>query len=887
MNWRCSMIREHWGSVKEKLQAALDLEPEKRRAYLDQAAGSDPELRRELESLLVAHEKAGTDFLNSPTAPVTAIAASTERSEIFIGRRIGPFQIINQIGAGGMGEVYRAFRVDEYEKEVAIKVVRAGQESGFSLSRFKNERQILARLDHPNIARLLDGGTTDDGLPYFVMDFIEGRPIDEYCVSHKLPTEDRLRLFSQVCSAVQYAHQRLIIHRDIKPGNILVTSDGTPKLLDFGIAKILDAEAPAGQYEPTLTIFRALTPGYASPEQVKGETITTATDVYSLGVVLYELLTGRHPYRKPNSTAQEMSRAVCEVEPEKPSTAVKRRNPDEIAEPRSLALSDGRDNSTEKLSKRLRGDIDNIVLMALRKEPQRRYASVEQFSEDIRRHLENLPVLARKDTVSYRTSKFINRHKAGVVTAILLALTLLGALAITLWEARVARQQAAVARAQESRAERRFNDVRKLANSLIFEVHDSIRNLPGATQARKLVVGRALEYLDSLSREASGDPSLQSELATAYDSVGDVLGSTDNPNLGDFKSAAASYAKALTIWEALAAANPRDVNVQLGLGSEYFRITQVLENIGDFAKARSTMQRAQPLVQRMMAEQNDPRLQFQLAGLYYYTAGALEKTGDFSGALQNYRQAAAVLEPIAAQPGSNLFVRAYLPVNYDGMARMLAETGQADEAVTTASNALHMLKTLSEANPTNATFREYVADAYGTSGDILRKKGDYQAALAMYRRDEQTCKQLKSADANNQQSIINLGFSEANIGETLLRQGKVSEGLRSIHEAIAVFQTAPGSKNLWIDSGLSQSYADVGAGYAALADRAVSRLKKLQYWREARSWYQKGMDVWANNPKSGGLDAFGHNQAAKISQQIAECDLRLGALTDARALPTE
>ena len=881
------MIREHWGSVKEKLQAALDLEPEKRRAYLDQAAGSDPELRRELESLLVAHEKAGTDFLNSPTAPVTAIAASTERSEIFIGRRIGPFQIINQIGAGGMGEVYRAFRVDEYEKEVAIKVVRAGQESGFSLSRFKNERQILARLDHPNIARLLDGGTTDDGLPYFVMDFIEGRPIDEYCVSHGLPTEDRLRLFSQVCSAVQYAHQRLIIHRDIKPGNILVTSDGTPKLLDFGIAKILDAEAPAGQYEPTLTIFRALTPGYASPEQVKGETITTATDVYSLGVVLYELLTGRHPYRKPNSTAQEMSRAVCEVEPEKPSTAVKRRNPDEISEPRSLALSDGRDSSTERLSKRLRGDIDNIVLMALRKEPQRRYASVEQFSEDIRRHLENLPVLARKDTVSYRTSKFINRHKAGVVTAILLALTLLGALAITLWEARVARQQAAVARAQESRAERRFNDVRKLANSLIFEVHDSIRNLPGATQARKLVVSRALEYLDSLSREASGDPSLQSELATAYDSVGDVLGSTDNPNLGDFEGAAASYAKALTIWEALAAANPRDVNVQLGLGSEYFRITQVLENIGDFAKARSTMQRAQPLVQRMMAEQNDPRLQFQLAGLYYYTAGALEKTGDFSGALQNYRQAAAVLEPIAAQPGSNLFVRAYLPVNYDGMARMLAETGQADEAVTTASNALHMLKTLSEANPTNATFREYVADAYGTSGDILRKKGDYQAALAMYRRDEQTCKQLKSADANNQQSIINLGFSEANIGETLLRQGKVSEGLRSVHEAIAVFQTAPGSKNLWIDSGLSQSYADVGAGYAALAERAVSRLKKLQYWREARSWYQKGMDVWANNPKSGGLDAFGHNQAAKISQQIAECDLRLGALTDARALPTE
>jgi serine/threonine protein kinase len=330
--------------------------------------------------------------------------------------------------------------------------------------------------------------------------YLQGERPNHTLRSTELVHEAYLRLVDQkpVCSAVQYAHQRLIIHRDIKPSNILVTSAGTPKLLDFGIAKILDTEA-VGQLDPTLTIFRALTPGYASPEQVKGEPITTASDLYSLGVVLYELLTGCHPYRRPNSTAQDISRAVCEVEPEKPSTAVKKRNVDESAGECHSYAADSQDNSARKLSKRLRGDIDNIVLMALRKEPQRRYTSVEQFAEDIRRHLENLPVLARKDTVGYRTSKFINRHKAGVVAAILLTLILLGALAITLWEARVAREQAAVARSQEARAERRFNDVRKLANSLIFEVHDSIRNLPGATQARKLVVSRALEYLDSLS----------------------------------------------------------------------------------------------------------------------------------------------------------------------------------------------------------------------------------------------------------------------------------------------------------------------------------------------------------------------------------------------------
>jgi eukaryotic-like serine/threonine-protein kinase len=876
------MIQEYWLTLKEKLQAALDLAPEKRRAFLDEAAGSNPELRRELESLLVAHENAGTDFLNSPSAPTLATAESLGRSELFIGRCIGPYQIVNQIGAGGMGEVYRAFRINEYEKEVAIKVVRAGQESGFSLSRFKNERQILARLDHPNIAHLLDGGTTDDGLPYFVMEFIEGKPIDEYCDSHKLPTEERLRLFLQVCSAVQYAHQRLIIHRDIKPSNILVTSAGTPKLLDFGIAKILDTEATAGQFEPTLTIFRAFTPEYASPEQVKGDPITTASDVYSLGVVLYELLAGRHPYRKPNSRPQEIFNAVCEIEPEKPSTAVKKRNVDASAGELHPYSAASHDSSALRLSKRLRGDIDNIALMALRKEPQRRYASVEQFAEDIRRHLENLPVLARKDTVGYRTSKFINRHKAGVVAAILLTMILLAALAITLWEARVAREQAAVARSQEARAERRFNDVRKLANSLIFEVHDSIRNLPGATQARKLVVSRAVEYLDSLSREASGDPSLQRELATAYDTIGDVLGYTGTANLGDFQGAAASYGKALAIWEALAAANPTDVNVQLGLGSEYFRITQVLENIGDFSAARATMERAQPLVQRMMTEQNNPKLQTQLAGLYYYTAGALEKTGDFSGALQNYRQAAAILEPIAADPSTNVYVRAYLPANYEGVARMLAETGQIDEGIAMATNALRNVRTLSAANPTNATLSGDVADGYGTLGDIQRKKGHFEAALSSYRSEQSILHRLSSADANNQQAVLNLGFMAANTGEIFMQQGKVSKGLHSVQEAISIFRAAPGSKNLWVATGLSECYADLGAGYAAVAARAISSREKLKYWREARSWYEKGMDVWKDNPKSGGRDAFGHNQTEQFSQGIATCDVHLTAMASAK-----
>src|ERR1700674_2717873 len=307
------MLPERWNEVKDKLHEALQLEPTPRSAYLAELGAVDPDLQRELESLIAFHERTGTDFLNAPLGQVPSALASQVAPDALLGRRVGSYQIMGQIGVGGMGEVYRAFRADdEYKKQVAIKLVRAGQNSDFVVNRFKNERQILASLDHPNIARLLDGGTTEEGVPYFVMELIEGHPIDEYCDAHKLPTTDRLKLFLQVCSAVQFAHQHLFIHRDIKPSNVLVTSDGVPKLLDFGIAKILEGSAVAAPFEPTLTVLRVLTPGYASPEQIKGEPITTASDVYSLGVVMYELLSGHSPYRVASRTPHELSRAVCE-----------------------------------------------------------------------------------------------------------------------------------------------------------------------------------------------------------------------------------------------------------------------------------------------------------------------------------------------------------------------------------------------------------------------------------------------------------------------------------------------------------------------------------------------------------------------------------------------
>ncbi len=361
---------ERWHQIKGVLSVALEADPAERSSYLDRVCATDPFLRLEIENLLALEGQALTALLH-PIA--TEFSDTNDSGNARIGRRIGPYQLVEEIAAGGMGEVYRAFRADDqYKKEVAIKLVRAGLDSSFVVARFRDERQVLASLEHPNIARLIDGGTTENGIPYFVMELIEGLPLTQFCDERMLSSTDRLKLFLEVCSAVQYAHQRLIIHRDLKPGNILVTADGSPKLLDFGIAKILDPAGAAEMADATMSMFRLLTPAYASPEQIRGEAITTASDVYSLGVLLYECLTGHRPYGANSSAPHEISRAVCEVEPEKPSTAVRRTA----------------QRPTAPLVKRLRGDLDNIVLMALRKEPQRRYASVDQFATDIRRHLQ-------------------------------------------------------------------------------------------------------------------------------------------------------------------------------------------------------------------------------------------------------------------------------------------------------------------------------------------------------------------------------------------------------------------------------------------------------------------------------------------------------------------
>ena len=475
-------------TVEEIFHAAVEYDPDQLSEFLDERCAGDNALRGQVEELLDAHRRA-EEFIEIPLASFTgANGCHDDHRDLLIGQTVGHYKILKQIGGGGMGAVYLASRADQqYEKHVAIKLIKRGMDTDSVLRHFRNERQILANFDHPNIARLLDGGATNDGLPYFVMEYVEGLPIDQYCQRHGLSIAERLKLFCGVSAAISYAHRRAVIHRDIKPSNILVTTDGTPKLLDFGIAKILQP-GNAVDALATVTGLRLMTPEYASPEQVRGQPVTTATDVYSLGVVLYHLLTGQKPYRLKTRTPEEISRAILEQEPTRPSMAIaaavsagqspRAGGTPATAEPAATAEPP---KSLIPNPKLLRGDLDNAVLMALRKEPDRRYQSVEQFSEDIRRYLEDRPLLARKDTLLYRVQKFARRNKIAVAATAVVFISLIGGLITTGWEAR----RATIERA---RAERRFNDVRRLAHSVLFDYHDAIKDLPGATHARERLV---------------------------------------------------------------------------------------------------------------------------------------------------------------------------------------------------------------------------------------------------------------------------------------------------------------------------------------------------------------------------------------------------------------
>jgi non-specific serine/threonine protein kinase/serine/threonine-protein kinase len=783
-----------WQRVKDVFQAALDRPAAERPAFLAETCGDDHEVRREVESLLAARRDAG-GFLSAPAVPETV-------DPDVDGRRIGPYRLLGRIGRGGMGVVYRAVRDDDvFHKTVALKVV-PGEATADHLRRFTRERQILARLQHPNIATVFDGGTTDTGQPYLVMEHVQGDPIDVWCHGRRLSVPARLEMFRAVCGAVHYAHQNLVVHRDLKPENILVTADGQPKLLDFGIAKLLaaglDPEGP-----PTATLMPLMTPEYASPEQVRGEPVTTASDVYSLGVVLYELLTGSRPYDVRADSLEGIVRVVCETEPRPPSVT-------------------GVATASE-----LRGDLDTIVLKALRKDPLRRYLSAHELSEDLRRHLAGLPVLARADSLGYRATKFVARHRASAAATVLAAGGLVAGTVVAV-------DQARVARSERARAEQRFAEVRQLANAFLFEVHDAIRDLPGSTAVRQLVVARAAEHLDRLRQDARGDVGLQRELAAAFQRLGDAQGGAGEANLGDTRAAFASYEKALALRSALVH-SPGDAADVEAMAFLEMKLGRVFAAAGDLPRAveisRSAASRLEALAANARAD-----FRAQLSSVYHTLGVAQARLGDEPGSLGSLRKAVALGEAdVAARAGDAGALSRLSRIQGDLIER-LQRRGDVGEAATVARSAIGALEELAAGAPTNARYRRDLIYALNVGSEAIEAAGDAAAATAARRRSLELSEALLAAEPGNQGDRIALTYTLQYLGAGLVRSGDTGEGLERLRQAHRAAETvvAADPHNAWAQGRLAEIHAELAFALAKLRVRRSEMCSSLR--RSATVW---------------------------------------------------
>jgi len=680
---------ERWQRIKRIASDALDLDESARSAYVVTSCGGDAELADEVRSLL-ASAVAATPYFETPGGGASA-------SLFVAGTPIGPYRIVRELATGGMGSVYLAERDDgQFTQRVAIKIVRGGFAGAFLLERFREERRILATLDHPNIARLLDGGTTASGLPYVVMEFVEGEPIDVFCTRRALSLRDRLAVFRQVCSAVQHAHQHLVVHRDIKSANILVTDDGTPKLLDFGIAKLLDPQGglPFG----ARTTVRVMTPESASPEQVNGEAITVATDVYALGVLLYRLLTGKGPYREPLDTEAQLMQAVREQVPDPPGSV-----------PATVAG-------------RIPEDLDRIVLKALRKEPERRYGSAGQFADDVQRFLDGRPVAAAPDSLRYRAGKFLRRHAVGVAAAAAVLIAITGGVAATAWQARVAERE-------RQRALAQFNAVRGLAQSVLGELNDAVEKLPGSTAASEILLRRATEYLNALYGHAANDVALRRELATGYVRLATIQGRPGVPNLGDVASTRVNLNKAIAMLEPIAGDPRADVNDRLSLANALMRLA---DTESDTAQADVLTKRVRQIVEALTpAERSLPRARFLRQVLYTELGTALRSAGKIAESYELFKRAGQAAEEEYAALPNNLNASRNLSLAYKRNGAVLEDLKRVGEAIPLYEKALELDRRRVAAEPSHPLWQLDLSFAYGALGAAVTRT-DPPTALARY-----------------------------------------------------------------------------------------------------------------------------------------------------------
>ena len=745
------MKPEDWARIKDLFEEALQVPQAERSAFVAAKAGS-PEVLAEVQSLLSVYEES-PGFLEGAAPRLPASGEIARLASGWAGRRIGSWRLVREIGRGGMGVVWEAQRADEeYEQRVAVKLLPRGPLSAAEIARFREERQILARLNHPGIARLLDGGTTEDGAPYLVMEYIEGPRLDEWSSSRNLPVRERLKLFLSVCAAVEYAHRHLVIHRDLKPANILVTAEGAPKLLDFGIAKLLDPGA--AQPGSTRTEARLFTPEYASPEQIRGERASTASDVYSLGVVLYVLVTGRKPCAPDVQDPLEVMRAVSEEEPPAPSVA---------------AGASGRE---------LRGELDAIVLQALRKDPEQRYPSVRALADDLRAWLEGRSVSVCFQPWWRRAGKFIRRNKVQSAAAALALVSLAGGTAVSLWQAHAAHRE-------RGRAESRFAQVRRFSRSVLFELHEAIRNLPGATPARQLLLARATEFLDGLAKDSGSDAALKVELAEGYRRLGHVLGSTFSENLGQRDAAIESFRKAARLGQEALAASANSLDAEIVLLGAYDDLTNALLSKRDLQEAEAWFAKHRNLLTAIEREHpGDTQARDAVASSYSAIGFYRAQRNDLAGAKDCYRKAVGIYAALVRSGYDSKALHAQYPFALKRLGAILIMESSLEEAEACYRAALGIEDAALRAEPGNSRLR---LDRTFTLSDlalIVRKKKDFQHAAQIYEEVVRTRQGALQTDPGNVRFMTMAASAETNLAGVYSSQRRHAEAIQLAREAV-------------------------------------------------------------------------------------------------------
>jgi serine/threonine protein kinase len=698
-----------WQATEAIFHDALAVAEPQRTILLTTRCGGDSTLMEELRSLLAACEAEELHRLGVATESVTPGAA------------IGPYVIDGLIGRGGMGAVYLAHRADgQFQQNVAIKIIDVPLASNFLRERFRAERQMLAGLSHPYIARLLDGGVTGGDELYLVMEFIDGEAITLFCKNRSLSIRGRLSLFMKVCEAVQHAHQNLIVHRDLKPENILVAADGTPRLLDFGTAKMVQPISAEAADNATRSDLRTFTPRYASPEQVLEQPISIASDIYSLGVLLYVLLCGREPYELKNFSTEELVRVIGGVQPPRPST-------------------------TASPFGRLDADLDSIVLKALRKDPKDRYTTAENLAGDIQAYLDHRPVEARRGNVRYLAGKFVRRNKLAIAGAALLLVTMVAGTTGVLWQSHIANDE-------RRKADARAADLRELSNSLLSELDDALKEIPGSTGAQKLLVTRVLEHLDRMAKDLQGDRQTALDLIDAYTRLGNIQGNIYYQNVGDTEGAVSSFDKALAIAGPLEKALPQDKEVLRAEAAAFEAKGESLSLSGDPQGSAKALKTAVRLYDRLVELPGvTPPVIFE-AAIAHETLGNEE--GEDSGladpvaAMESYRQALQMDGTALRLDPNYMAVKRGIPVMHMHMGNVVLETDP-DKALSEFRLALQIQEALPEEQ--RKKLRQVILNAVllRKTGQALCEMGRYPEAQAAFSKGLPVLQRLADADAKD------------------------------------------------------------------------------------------------------------------------------------------